>query len=338
MSLNLKDPRQFSAVYPDSNILINQAQQDLAASVTDNRLLVALISDLLKQSQDQILSVAYNLAPSQAIADYIWHSLQQALNEPEQNELTKLFAFPVVLVVGSTEQVTLANAINQAQLEELLLRKQVLVNATSSFISGKLYDLEGIARLRPSNLFNLITDVTTVDSWNEELISAKPIINLGEGVHLRFLVGVSRFEKGQTSGLIAANYSQLGLELLQLISTDLNKANATIFPIPFPPCALSEAAVIGEYYRNEISISLRLSNLVKKLRLDGKYPELKLSSQKNNLQIEVWLSNADQPEEILIWSLQRADNFVKISQTLAALFADMQLMVSYYPEHDHHDH
>lgn len=47
MPLNLKDPRQFSAVYPDSNILINQAQQDLAASVTDNRLLVALISDLL---------------------------------------------------------------------------------------------------------------------------------------------------------------------------------------------------------------------------------------------------------------------------------------------------
>ena len=337
MFLNLKDPRQFSAVYPDSNILINQAQQDLAASVTDNRLLVALISDLLKQSQDQILSVAYNLAPSQAIADYIWHSLQQALNEPEQNELTKLFAFPVVLVVGSTEQVTLANAINQVQLEELLLRKQVLVNSTPRFISGKLYDLEGIARLRPSNLFNLITDVTTVDTWNEELISAKPIINLGEGVHLRFLVGVSRFEKGQTSGLIAANYSQLGLELLQLINTDLNQANATIFPIPFPPCALSEAAVIGEYYRNEISISLRLSNLVKKLRLDGKYPELKLSSQKNNLQIEVWLSNAEQPEEILIWSLQRADNFVKISQTLAALFADMQLMVNYYPEHDH-DH
>ena len=335
MSLNLKDPRQFSAVYPDSNILINQAQQDLAASVTDNRLMVALISDLLKQSQDQILSVAYNLAPSQAIADYIWHSLQQALNEPEQNELTKLFAFPVVLVVGSTEQVTLANAINQAQLEELLLRKQVLVNSTPRFISGKLYDLEGIARLRPSNLFNLITDVTTVDTWNEELISAKPIINLGEGVHLRFLVGVSRFEKGQASGLIAANYSQLGLELLQLINTDLNQANATIFPIPFPPCALSEAAVIGEYYRNEISISLRLSNLVKKLRLDGKYPELKLSSQKNNLQIEVWLSNAGQPEEILIWSLQRADDFAKISQTLAALFADMQLMVNYYPEHDH---
>lgn len=337
MSLNLKDPRQFSAVYPDSNILINQALQDLAVPASDNRLMVALISDLLKQSQDQILSVAYNLAPSQAIADYIWHSLQQALNEPEQNELTKLFAFPVVLVVGSTEQVTLANAINQVQLEELLLRKQVLVNSTPSFISGKLYDLEGIARLRPSNLFNFITDVTTVDTWNEELISAKPIINLGEGVHLRFLVGVSRFEKGQAAGLIAANYAQLGLELLQLISAYLSQANATIFPIPFPPCALSEAAVIGEYYRNEINVSLRLSNLVKKLRLDGKYPELKLSSQKNNLQIEVWLSNAEQPEEILIWSLQRADDFAKISQTLAALFADMQLMVNYYPEHNH-DH
>ena len=337
MSLNLKDPRQFSAVYPDSNILINQALQDLAVPASDNRLMVALISDLLKQSQDQILSVAYNLAPSQAIADYIWHSLQQALNEPEQNELTKLFAFPVVLVVGSTEQVTLANAINQVQLEELLLRKQVLVNSTPSFISGKLYDLEGIARLRPSNLFNFITDVTTVDTWNEELISAKPIINLGEGVHLRFLVGVSRFEKGQAAGLIAANYAQLGLELLQLISAYLSQANVTIFPIPFPPCALSEAAVIGEYYRNEINVSLRLSNLVKKLRLDGKYPELKLSSQKNNLQIEVWLSNAEQPEEILIWSLQRADDFAKISQTLAALFADMQLMVNYYPEHNH-DH
>lgn len=335
MSLNLKDPREFSAVYPDSNILINQALHDLAAPQLDNRLMVALITDLLKQSQDQILSVAYNLAPSQAISDYIWESLQIALNEPEQAKFAKLFALPIALVLGSTQPVTLVNQIDQTKLTNLLYEKQLLVNSEKSFISGKLYDLEGIAKLRPSSLFNLVTGLDSINSWNEDQFSAEAVVSKGESVHLRFLVGVYFVEKDQAPSLLTANYTKLGLNLFELISSSLKHDSATIFPIPFAPCALSEAAVIGEYYRNEINLSLRLSNLVKKLRLDGKYPDVKVSSQKNNIKIEVWLANATAPEETILWSLQRADNFAKISQVIADLFADMQLSVSYSPESEH---
>lgn len=332
MSLNLKDPRQFSAIYPDSNILINQALHDLSTPNQDNQLMTALITDLLKQSQDQTLSVAYNLAPSQATADYIWDSLQTALNKPEQNKIAKLFALPIILVIGSTQQITLNNQIDQVKLTQLLAEKQVLTHSDNSFISGKLYDIDGISKLRPSNLFRLITQLDNIDSWNEEQFSAKEITSLGEEVHLRFLIGITLVEKGQDQNLIPANYTKLGLNLLELISISLRHDSATIFPIPFPPCALSEASVVGEYYRNEINLSLRLSNLVKKLRLDGKYPDVKVSSQENKIQIEVWLANSTSPEETIHWQLHRADNFPKISQTIADLFSDMQLNVIYDTE------
>ena len=61
------------------------------------------------------------------------------------------------------------------------------------------------------------------------------------------------------------------------------------------------------------------------MRLEGNEPHIKLSSQKNNIQIEIWGSNdTSQAAEIMIWSLQRSDNFAQICQILEDLFNDMR--------------
>ena len=103
MSLMLKDPRKYGEVYPDANLLINQAIHDLSKN-ENNDLICALIEDLLKQKQDQLLSVAYNLAPTQAIADYIWGSLQKYLILQSKINLLSCFVLPIIIVVGSTKQ------------------------------------------------------------------------------------------------------------------------------------------------------------------------------------------------------------------------------------------
>lgn len=334
MSLMLKDPRKYSAVYPDANLLINQAIHDLSRN-EDNSLICALIEDLLKQKQDQLLSVAYNLAPTQAIADYIWESLQEVLNSPKQDKFTKLFVLPIIIVVGSTKQISLTEQLNHAALENLLHSKKIFNNPKSNKISAALVDLDEIVKIKPSELFAWVSQNELLDL---NKFSHKAIINIGEGVHLRFLVGMDIQSNDQESGFIAANFNQLGLELLQLLSSTLKNDAATVFPLPFPPCSLSEAAVVGEHHRQEISIALGLSNQVKKMRLDGNEPHIKLSSQKNNIQIEIWGSkDTSQAAEIMIWSLQRSDNFAQVCQILEDLFNDMRLMVSYYEDHHEHD-
>lgn len=336
MKLTINDPREYSSVYPESNILINQAQYDLE-NHADNNLFKALLSDTLKDGNDQLLSVAYNLAPTQQIADYLWQNLQEVLN-PENRQL-ELFAYPVVLIVGSNNQVQLPNEINQARLQQLLQDKNILpYDDHGGYISGKLYDANGIGRIKPSQLYvwNKQLELAEWIGFSENL-SYPTVVNVGEGVHLRFLVGARMPDSG-LAPLESGDISAIGMELLKLLNSGLKTEDVTLFPLPFPACCLSQAVARGEFHRQEIDISLNLSNLVKKLRQNGQMPFMKISSQKNNLQLEVWCPETTEAEEILLWRIQRSDDFAMICEIIGSLLSDMQLQVEYYPEHDHDEH
>lgn len=333
MKLTINDPRQYSSVYPDSNILINQAQYDLSHQ-SDGLLMQALVSDALKDGNDQLLSVAYNLAPTQEIANYLWDNLQQVLN-PADRQL-ELLAYPVVLIVGSNEQVQLASEINQTQLQKLFEDNRIFA-AGAGYVSGKLYDSLGLSRIKPSQLVDWNQSLS-LPQW-QELVAAfshSTVVNIGEGVHLRFLL-LARTVTDRANAVDASDISAVGMELLKLLNNDLKNEAATLFPLPFPACELSQALARGEFHRQEIDITLNLSNLVKKLRQNGLNPFMKISSQKNNLQLEVWCQGESEAREILLWRLQRSDNFEQICEILGNLFVDMQLSVEYYPEHDHDD-
>ena len=126
MSLLIKDPRQFSEIYPDSNMLINQSLHDIKNNDSD-ALICALLEEMLKQQQDQTLSVGFSLAPNLAIANYIWDSLQKTINNPVSQK-TYLFALPVVFVVGSKSQVELNNSVNISAIKAVFDKHQVFSN------------------------------------------------------------------------------------------------------------------------------------------------------------------------------------------------------------------
>ncbi len=328
MSLLLEDPRKYSNVFPESNILISQATADLANN-DDNRLMLALIEDLLKQGQDQLLSVAYNLAPNKEVAAYIWNSIQIMINQPSSNKFAKLLALPLVLVVGSSTNVRLPESIDQHTLSELMIKSQIFSNSNSCYISGKLFDLDGIVKLKPSYMYHTVRNLDSIAKWDDSKLSHAAICNLGEGSYLRFLLCVAICEKGQPESLVEANYHKLGLGLMQLLTAGLKTEGATIFPLPFPFCQLSEAAVIGEEHRKEIHLTMRLSNQVKRIRQLGKTPEVKLLTSENEIKVELCVKDTKQVVEIIHWPLQRAEKFEVVCRIMADLFTDMQLEVSY---------
>jgi len=324
MSLELTDPRKYSTAYPESNRLINQAVQDLA-NQDDNQLMIALLEDVLKQGDDQLLSVAYNLAPSQAVADYLWQTLQQVITKPATANYTYMFAVPLVVVVGSSETISLPTTINGEKLTKLLIRQQILADASSCRMLNKLYTLDGIAGLLPSQLYQWAHELTDINTWNAEQVACGPITNQGEGIYLRFLIGLARVTPELKQPLKSANFNKLGMQLVELLTQDLATSGVTIFPLPFAPVALSAAAVIGEHHRKEISVTVSLSNIVKKMRLAGKDPEVKVSTRNEEIVIEVWEVGASVATASLTWSVQRADDFALIRKTLDELLTDMRL-------------
>lgn len=320
MTLNLSDPRQYSNIFPDSNMLISQAQADLVDNSSDSLLMVALIEDLLKREQDEFLSVAYNLAPNREISDYIWDALQCAINSGK----TRFFSIPVILVVGSGSKATVKTILNGEALNQLLLAKGVLSKDQNPFVSDTLYQLDDVVRLKPSYLYKQQHSHAKIDLFDK---SVSDIENLGENVYLRYIVGGADIV--ETGSFDKRKFDTLGLELMQFITDSLKTDGATIFPIPFPPCNLSEAAHLGERYRKEIHISLRLSNQVRQMRQNGKNPEVRLKTVDETIKVELWDNLSMKPVEILSWHLERRDDFELVCSILNGLFVDMLLAVSY---------
>lgn len=318
MTLTINDPRQFSKIYPDSNMLINQAQHDIAHNES-NDLMCALVTDLLKQRQDQNLSVAYNLAPDFNIANYLWDCLQSVINNP--NEIKQqVIAFPIVFVVGSKSQIELPVEFNTHLLKQLLLDKQVLIS-DNCYISNKLYDLATIAKIKPSEMYSILRNDAYSD-LNGLLFGAQQFVNKGENIQLRFILLSTT-----NHNLIAANFEKFSMEFMQLISNTVKRDDATIFPIPFAPCNLSNATVCGNNYYQEISLTFKLSNIIKNLRMSGKKPAIKLSTMNNQINIEVFDIDANKVVSKLEWNLQPVDDFAMVCDILERLFADMQLNI-----------
>lgn len=319
MTLLLADPRKFSQIYPDSNILINQALHDKAQNDTPE-LMQALISDILKQGNNQLLSVAYNLAPNLDIANYLWDNLQLVINNPQEIK-TNYWMIPVVIVAGSAQQVNINTNIDANTILKILLDKQVIHNLEDYAIMGQLYPANHLLKLTPAQIYHLQRD--EFGHNNLPPLLEQSLSNLGENVHLLFIVCSTR------NNLRLANFEQASMPIMKYLNESLSTDDSTLFPIPFTPCRLSNATLVGESYRKEIAITLALSNQLKSLRLNGKQPFVKLSTQENNIKIELMTDDTAIAHTTLIWNLQPVDDFTKITQILENLFIDMQLDINY---------
>ena len=340
MSLKLKDPRQYSSCLPDSNLLINQARYDLEHN---DSMLRPFLEDVLARGDDQLLSVAYNLAPSAEIARYLWDTMQLVLNQPDTKRYAKLFAIPITIVVGSSVAVELPNQIDELALHNLLKQKKLYQKCRELAISGKLFDLAAVSKAKPSQLYQQVFNPLSLEDWEMDLLDAPPIINQGEQVHLRFLLGAALYDDGaenQLRNVIGNNIGNvlgseieeaptLGMELLSLLTKNLATEGATIFPLPFALCALSESNQLGEFYRQEIALSVFLSGTVKRMRLEGKQAHVRVMVKPEQIQIE--LKSHAAVEGVFCWNLHRADNFTQVCEVLHGLFTDLQLTVSYAP-------
>ena len=110
---------------------------------------------------------------------------------------------------------------------------------------------------------------------------------------------------------------------MQFIHTELKNEAVTLFPIPFPPLALSEAFAFGTLCRTEIAIQVALSNAVKKIRENMHTPVAQISTQGEAIKINLSAHESDIITEVSLWHLNRFDDFEQILATITNLLGDI---------------
>lgn len=320
----IKDPRNYTNEYPQSNMVINHAIDVLHQRSSLDELACSL-NQILKNENDALINVALNLSPSFAVSSIIWRALNAAINDVGDVK-AHIFAVPLVLVAGSKVKTKLNGSLNVDKLNEFFLQQKIFEDDTDSFISAKLIDPSALARIRPSQLYY----------WSRNLMNAKlglPVPLEGaevgvfnEGVFLRFLVGLTIGSKHL--GINQAKYTHSSMLFMKLINEELKNDSVTLFPIPFSPLNFSEAYPVGNNKRTEIAITVALSNIVRKIREQRLTPFASLSGENEAIKVHIFC-NDEELSETSLWHLNKFEDYQEHVITLTNLLTQMQVEYSY---------
>lgn len=333
LKTKLNDPRKFTANYPQSNILINQALQVIAGQISEQDLITSLDKLLLKE-QDALINVAINLSPSVEVSQLIWHCLDNVINQPfeieYQDTLTHIFAIPLVLVAGSKTKAKLKAGLNVEKLNDFFIDKEIFTMPDNSFISGKLIDPQAVSNIKPSQLYRWVKILRNANGWLPLDINGSAIEVHNEGVFLRFLIGVIINKVGESVAQInQAKFREYGVQLMQFCVEELKTEGVTLFPIPFQPVSLLNAFTFGDIQRKEVAIQVALSNIVRKIRESNLTPLAVLSTVAESINIHIKTKEMSTFEETSVWHLTKIDDFDTILSQLVGLLDEMRVEITY---------
>ncbi len=323
----INDPRIYTDDYPKSNIIIQQAINILSDNDTDATL-IEILQKFLKNKNDAIINVALNLSPNLIVTQKIWQCLLIAINKPDMTEYAEIFTIPLVIVVGSKNQVRLPNEINTAKLNDLFYKNKIFIRDSDSFISGKLIEPSSIQAVTASQQYHLVRNISNSKSWLPLELAYNAIEVVNEGVFLRYLVGITIVKNG-ISGLDKVQFKQYSMDLMKLINQELATKGTTIFPIPFVPTVFSEALVVGNMKRTEIAIQVAFSNIVRKIREQGYTPLAYISTAPDSILLEVVAKEFNKLHELSSWHLSKVDDIEVIHQIIIDLLIDAQVEYEY---------
>jgi hypothetical protein len=328
---HLPDPR----LYPNaavSNRLIHMALSVLGASDEAGRALARAalceaLAALLERDEVLLISVALNMAPSQAAYQVLWQAMRQAV-EDAPGRHAEIFAVPLVLVVGSRQRATLPERIEDVdELNALLRQHGVFAAGADVFLSGKLLHPDEVVAISPAQLYRYTRQLADAARGLPLPLSASAVTVREEGVFLRYLVGVAMREEGASAPVdYAARIGAWGTALMAFLGTALKTEGVTLFPIFRAPAPLMQALVTGNQARLEVALQVFASSLLRKLRALGREPVVGLSAHHGG-EIHVTIADPSAPEQVerFVWPLAPLDRVERIEADFLQLMRECQV-------------
>ncbi|GAB3266361.1 hypothetical protein [Chitinimonas naiadis] len=326
----LSDPRRYGAepsalLHTLAAALLNE--RDLGRLVAAEAALDQELERLLQQSEDAAIATALSSAPGVAVLRLLSERLRVAVERPaaSRTQHAVIFALPLVVVAGVRGKHVIDGKLPDIAAVQALLTEHGLLKAGADIsLSSKLLDRDQLLSIQPSQLSRWRDVLQYASGGLPHELQPSPIQVDGDGVYLRYLVGVA-MQPADEAPVVQLNAppGAWAMALTKLLGEQLKHDAMTLFPLPRSPQAWLAALDDGRVAQQEIRFQVFASNTLRKLREAGETPVAVLSSHDSG-ELRVTLGAEKNGEEWagFIWPLGPLDRVDAIQHMMVELLRE----------------
>ena len=311
----LPDPRQYTGIATSPLHTLAQVlldERDLGRLVAAEAALDAELARLLAANDDAAIQAALATPPNPAVLRILSERLRVAVESPVPGSALHavIFALPLVLVAGVRGKHVIGGRLPDVGAVQSLLTEHGIFKAGSDIqLSGRLLDREQLLAIPSSSLARWRDALQYASGGLPHDFSESPITVDGDGVYLRYLVGVA-MQPADADPVVQLNAppGTWAMALTKLLGEQLKHDAMTLFPLPRSPQAWLPALNDGRVAQQEIRFQVFASNTLRKLREAGETPVAVFSCHEGN-ELRVTLGAEKNGEEWagFIWPLGQQD-------------------------------
>lgn len=330
----LPDPRCWPAHNADMPLL-RLALASEAGDPAARQRLAHELRQCIDQGEDQVILDTLRIATTASVYAHLWQQVCAAAEPQQDNEgaiVARIFAIPVVLVVGTKGRAVVSGVIPDIAEITALLDQHGAIGATRNFgLSNAAAALHTLERITPGQAYRWAHDFMRTGAPCD--IASDPIVVAPgrEQVHLRFLVGAGIGAVGAPSFVETASHiGKWGVPLTQLLSKQLAQPGVELLALPRPPVQLLKAAHAGRCAQLELAFSLFVSNSARTMRSASGDPTAIISAHcdaTGMFELRISMSTAldDTVLEGFRWPLHPLDEFQRIVGSITALLEECRI-------------
>jgi len=325
----LPDPRRYGGEPANLHTLASQLlnERNLGRLVAAESALDQALHSLLEAGDDAAIEMALQTAPNMAVVRLLNERLRVAVERPAAGNTRHavLFAIPLVLVAGVRGKHVIEGQLPDVAAVQDLLTEQGLFRAGAEIsLSGKLLDRDQLLAIKPSQLARWRDVLQYASGGLPHDFTPAPVQVDGDGVYLRYLVGVA-MQPADEAPVVQLNAASgaWAMALTKLLSNQLKHDAMTLFPLPRAPQTWLAALDDGRVAQQEIRFQVFASNTLRKLREAGETPVAVLSSHDSG-ELRVTLGAEKNGEEWagFIWPLGPLDRVDAVQHMMVELLRE----------------
>lgn len=289
----------------------------------------------IRRGDDCEILEALRCAPSETIYRRLWELVctsSDAAHGGDEKIIARLFAIPLVLVAGAKTRLVVPGVVPDSDAVCALLQKHGAFGVMRNIgLGNSLSPAKALEGITPGKAHIWSTQMMA-SGVPHELEACAVVVAAGrEQVQLRFLTGAAIVPSGAAPfSESAASIGEWGMPLTRLLSQQLAQPGLELLPIPRPPTAILEAALLGREAELGLSFNLFVSNAVRQFRASVGDPVVIISAhqaEKGGAELRISLSSPfdDTLLEGFRWPLHPADDFERVLAGITGLLLDCRI-------------
>jgi hypothetical protein len=326
----LPDPRRYTgsdahSLHTLANTLL--AERDLGRMVAAEAALDSALQTQLAAQDDAALLAAIAASPNAGVLRVLTERLRIAVGQPAAGAAHHaiVFALPIVFVAGVRGSHTLPGRLPDIDaVTRLLTSHGLLAEGADIQLSAKLIDRDQLLAVQPSQLARWRDVLQYASGGLPHDFKESPIEVNGDGVYLRYLIGVA-MQPADAAPVLQLNapMGPWAMALTKLLGDQLKHDALTLFPLPRAPQGWLAALDDGRIAQQEIRFQVYASNTLRKLREAGETPVAVLSSHEGNeLRVTIGAEKNGEEWAGFIWPLGPLDRIDTLQHNMVALLRE----------------